>query len=517
MHLTQPGVSRHWKVRDHLTPGSPQVQSAGPEPSRAERIIPRAAACFFTAVILLYAGFIGISNWAADEYDDFGRLAREGWHEVWYRLRWSPRPISEPLFLFYGWTVNQLRRPLITPFLGFLWCVFLFAGLWTYWQAGRERRPHREWATPELLLCLALMASFVSGGSMTEVFYWPAGAVNCLLTLAATLLLFLQTIHGRLATPSGRRIAGACLMVAACSNEMGASLVLVYAVVQVSARAARWRTSASRGPVTWWLAPAIVAGLVIVGLQAFRMGVTERPVARAGENGLGSLVMLGLRALSSEVLGLSFRPDGRIILSGRLLSEVLIALGIALCWSRLRKSSREVGWDTAVLAVALLLSTVLTIAASEVKFHAVCCSRHETMRRCWILMCLAGVAIAIFGPRWLEGLRQRSAILLASLLLCMGVIVAWHVKPELGEYRNYAATYHALHENFRSGFNPHDNRMTFLLLPPGGIIYQQQVPPGVYHRDQPGPAYVQYVLRFFNKQTMVVRSAQEWMGKPGPQ
>src|SRR5437588_5236649 len=51
--------------------------------------------CFLAAVILLHLGLVGLGQWLADEYDDFGRLERDGWSFLWDRLKWSPRPFSE--------------------------------------------------------------------------------------------------------------------------------------------------------------------------------------------------------------------------------------------------------------------------------------------------------------------------------------------------------------------------------------------------------------------------------------
>ena len=228
-----------------------------------------------------------------------------------------------------------------------------------------------------------------------------------------------------------------------------------------------------------------------------------------------SLVGVGVRAVVSETLGISVRPDGRLVVNSRLLSEALLALGIALCWSRRRKIVAAGIRDAALLSAALLLSSILTIAASELHFHAVCCQRHETVRRCWILMGFAGIAIAIAASRWKETLRPRTGPWLASILLCAGIVVAWHTRPVFREYRIYGSIYYALDHNFRSGFTPGEDPMTFLLLPAGGIIYQQQLPPGVYYLDQ-SPPYVRYVLHFFNKHAMLVRSADEWMKQATP-
>jgi hypothetical protein len=432
-------------------------------------------------------------------------------------LQWSPRPFSEPLFLAYGWTVNELRRPLIVPFLLLLWAMFLAAGLFTYWQQRRERKAQARSAS--LQISLALMASFVSGGAIAEVFYWPAGAVECLPTVAAALLLFLLTVHGKLSTVIGRRLACLCLLIAAGSSEMGAGFVLVYAALQLLGRVTAKRIqprSEPRQSILWWLAPAVVALLVLVGLAAYRLRLNERPVEQTPAVAEVPLVSLGARAVASEMLGLSVRPDGRMAVNSRLLSEVLLALGIALCWSCLDGLSTRVSRDTGLLAAALLISSVLTIAASELQFHAVCCSRHETVRRCWILMGFAGLAIAIAGARWNETFRPRTGTWLASVLLCAGVIVIWHTRPVLREYGVYGRIHYALDHNFRSGFASGEEPLNFLLIPAGGIIYQQQVPAGTYSLDDTPPPYVAYVLRFFNKRVMVVRSADEWMRPSRP-
>jgi len=193
--------------------------------------------------------------------------------------------------------------------------------------------------------------------------------------------------------------------------------------------------------------------------------------------------------------------------------DVLLAVGVALCWSRFGNSSKNVLRDTVALSTALLFASLLTIAAAEIQFHAICCQRHETLRRCWILMGLSGIAIVSVGPLWVKRFRQRSISTPASILLCAGVVVAWHPTPVLGAYRIYGALHRALDQNFQSGFNPASGEMTFLLLPSGDLTYQEQIAPGSYTRNSGNPVYVQSILRFFDKQCIIVRSADEWLGR----
>jgi hypothetical protein len=483
---------------------------------RVNRTIPRMAASFLVAVILVYLGLIGQGQWLPDEYDDFGRLARDGWHALALRLEWSPRPLSELVFYGYGWLVNHSHRSLIIPFLALLWAGFLCAGLLTYWQSRRHRDRHDKIIAPELLAGLALMASFLADGEVMEVFYWPAGAVAYLLTLSATLLLFLQVARGRLAMPEGPRLCGLCLLVAACSSEVGTTFVLAYAAIQ----ALLWTIDAlqnkgsevARNRCLWWIIPGLPALMVLLILQMNRFHAVEHPIIYLpGTWGhpLASLIA-GLRELALELFGVKLNAHGGLALNGRFASETLLAIGLAIYWSRFGRLARAVARQTIALSAAFLLASWLTIAASELHFGAVCCQRHEVIRRCWILMALTGIAIVGLNSA-AQRLRQNAVLNVAPLLLCMAIIVAWHTKPVIRQYRIYGAMDHEMNENFRSGFNPDNAKMIFLSPPPSGLIHGAQIAPGLYTRSSPGEGYPQYILTFFGKERMVVRSADDWL------
>jgi hypothetical protein len=362
---------------------------------------------------------------------------------------------------------------------------------------------------------LALMASFLAGGEVMEVFYWPAGAVAYLSTLSATLLLFLQIARGRLVTPSGRRLCSFCLLVAACSSEVGTTFVLSYAAIQgvlwVIGAIQKKGRDVSRDPFLWWTIPGVTAVLVLVTLQMNRFQAVEHPVTYLpGTLGhpLASLTA-GLRELVLEVFGVRVNPHG-LAVSGRFASEILLAIGVAFCWSRFGRLARAIAWQTIAVSAAFLLASWLTIAAAELHFGAVCCQRHEVIRRCWILMSLAGIAIVGLSSA-AQRLRQRTVLNVAPLLLCAGIVVAWHTKPVIRQYRTYGTMYGAMDQNFRSGFNPDDAQMIFLSPPPDGLIHGAEIAPGLYTRSSPGEGYPQYILIFFGKERVVVRSADDWL------
>ncbi len=151
---------------------------------------------FLSFIVLSYMGLIALGRWQLDEYAEFYKMRDQNLtHYLLERLTWSPRPISEVLYCSYGWMVNHFHHQFIVPILSALWVAFLAAGFLTFWRKRRDGSAEDSW--PSLLIALTLVSLFLAGGHTTEVFYWPAGAVAYIPTLAATLLLFLQVIEGR--------------------------------------------------------------------------------------------------------------------------------------------------------------------------------------------------------------------------------------------------------------------------------------------------------------------------------
>src|SRR5271165_1877507 len=163
--------------------------SPRPSSARLVKILRIASYAILWAILLAYAGLIGLGRWNLDEYY-LAYWIRHG-YTLGQRLWFSPRFLSEPLFFLYLSAVNVLHRPLLVPFLGFLWAGFLVAGLLTSW----EKRGETELGQTRhnlSLISVTLLVLFLCSGYVTEVFYWPAGAVAYLPTVAASLLLFLQ-------------------------------------------------------------------------------------------------------------------------------------------------------------------------------------------------------------------------------------------------------------------------------------------------------------------------------------
>jgi hypothetical protein len=486
-----------------------------PTSLRTTRMVQWAVASFLSTVVSLYLGLIGLGQWYADEYGDFAMLADQGWGAILTRIRWSPRPVSEFLFCSYGSLVNRLHDPLIVPFLAVLWAGFLIAGLLTC-MGIRWNRPKEDF-WPDLLVALALMAFSVAYGPIMEVFYWPAGAAAYLPTLSATFLLFLQVVRGRLATSRGRRLCSACLLVAACSSETGAILVASYALILAIESAIaiqRGRNTSGRRFPGWWLIPGVISVLLLGVVRLYRYNAVERPIS-AVSSALGHpfvSLLAGGKELVLEMLGQTVHSGAWFGLGSILPSEFLLAAGASLCWSRLGRLPRTTRSQVVTLSSAFLLGCLLTIAAAELHFGAVCCRQHEVIRRCWILLSLTGFAIVLLNSSVTYFRDHPVSPLIGPILLCSAIFVVWHVSPLFKEYRFYGALKQATEQNFQSGFNPHNTEMIFLLQPPDALIAGEQVPAGRYTLDSLGPEYPHYILRFFHKQSIVVRPANDWLG-----
>lgn len=430
-------------------------------------------------------------------------------------MRWSPRPISELLFCSYGWLVNHLHRPLIGAFLGLLWFILIATALLTFLQ--NRRRWSNSGIAPDLPVSLALLALFVAGGGHTLwVLYWPAGAVAYLPTLAATMLLFFQVAHGRLSTMQGRFLCSCCLIVASFTSEMGATFGVCYGGLQAAKYFAfRKQQTCPRRYGAWWMVPTILSTIPLLLVSVNRFSVAELPAVTFGPtkgHPVSSLIA-GAQELAMEILGRSVHHLGAHGLGSRLLSEILLIVGVGLCWSVFGSVCRQTTGQVLAVIAALLLAALLTLAAANLHFGVVCCDQHETLRRCWILLCFAGAGILLSNSlprtRWAQVADPYS---LGCVLLCAAVLVAWHIRPLIQSYQMYAAVRKATAHNFDMGFQENESHMTYWLLPQT-LIAQPQIPPGPHGPSASERIDVRAILQFFKKENLVAVPPADWLSR----
>lgn len=394
------------------------------------------------------------------------------------------------------------------PFLGLLWSGFIAAGLLTFFHTRGERSRKENWLV--LLAALALMASFLTGGGLTEAFYWPVGAVAYLVTLSSTLLFFWQTAHGRLATAEGRRVCSIALIIAACSSEMGAMFVASYALAQASGFAIRKLPNRLDQPagaaVLWWLSPAVLSLAVLIAIGLNRFHEVE-PAFTVASSTLGqplASAAVGIRELVRELLGTAPGP-APFRFTSRLPSEVLLLIGVGLCF-RTNRVSKAVARHIGELIAAFLMACLLSLTSSYLHFGTAGGQRHVLLRHCWILMSASGAGILLLAVPGKKRLRLHAInVTAAPVVLCLAVLTSWHIKELFREYKAYPAISRAIRANFESGFQQGSDQMTYVLPPNKGVLAFAQIEPGTYTVRSSGAFYPIYILKFFRKESLVVR------------
>ncbi len=423
------------------------------------------------AVLCLHAALLPEGHWQGDEFFCAG-YAREGKLRFLWQTRitgWSPRPLSELLYYAFCRAAAALRQPLTVPFLAVLWTLLLAATL----ASARRAAPG-----PRVLIGLATLCMFLLGHPVAEMFYWPAGAVAYLTTLAATTLALFLIIDGRTGSRSGMVALSAALTACAASSESGAMAAAPLALGLAVAGPQR-----RHAPLL--LPPLLVTGFVFWTLAHHRLVSPEAVVHAPPLRHL----MRSLRPVPRALLD-DIRPAWP--------SRLLFLFGVRWCWSRALPSAGAPR-TLAIFAGALMLGASATIAAGLFQFGVPCCQRHDTLRQGWVVLGL--VALAVASTRW----PARAALsrlgppaLAAACLLGLA--------PRLGAIAGDFRLMHAIgasnRANWRAGRDPTIQAMTFRLPPTAAIAGDQDIPAGRYSEPAADAWYAHGMMHFFGKRSI---------------
>jgi hypothetical protein len=436
---------------------------------------PYLPSCLLACISLAYAGLLPRSRWQGDEYLDFAVFREQGWRLIEYRLlHWSPRPVAELLLGLYATAVNGLHRPLAASCDALLWAGLMAACVVPAWFGAP--RP------PRLFLGLAFFCLFLLGHGVSEVFFWPAGGVAYLPTLAGAVWLFWSVADRR-------RAAAACaLVLAAWSSEMGMLLVLAFCLC---AGLARFRAG---WPGLWWLLPgAIAAGLAAILLAGGRVAAATISTESATQHHPWASLIAAVPASGAELLAIGHQS---------LAAKLAILIGFrwsALAWRR----PPGQGVELAALGVALLGAAFISVAAAFFQFGDLCCERHETMRECYLVLAMAafGAASASFWPR---PAPAPWCVKLPVLAICLSLFVA--SLPQIAAaYRLVPQAIRARAATWHSGMSAGTQDMVLTLGPVGGLIGNGEfLAPGTIAQRKGAPWYIDGVLQFFGKTRLTV-------------
>ncbi len=429
------------------------------------------------AVLCLHAALLPEGHWQGDEFFCAG-YAREGRLRFLWQTRitgWSPRPLSEVLYYVFCRAAAALRQPLTVPFLALLWGVLVAATLASARRAA---------AGPRMLIGLATLCMFLLGHPVAEMFYWPAGAVAYLTTLAAATLALFLIVDGRTGGRSGALALSAALTACAASSESGAMAAAPLALGLALAPPHRRCAGLLLPP------PLLVTGFVFWTLAHHRL-VSPEAVVHAPP----------LRHLMQ-----SLRPVPRVLLDDirpAWPSRLLFLFGVRWCWSRTAASARATRDQTlhalAAFAAALTLAASATIAAGLFQFGVLCCQRHDTLRQGWLVLGL--VALAVASTRWPARpalSRLGPPVLAAACLLGL----APRLGAIVGDFRLMHAIGASNRANWRAGRDPTIQAMTFRLPPTAAIAGDQDIPAGRYSERAADAWYAHGMMHFFGKRSI---------------
>ncbi|MBS0558735.1 MAG: hypothetical protein JSR21_01660 [Proteobacteria bacterium] len=432
------------------------------------------------AVLAAYAALLPAGKWQGDDYLAAWFVGARGWRILLDRIGgWSPRPLAEILSCLYFAASDALDRPLIAPFLAFLW-----AGvLGTVALAARAAGLRAPLGLAALWFALALLPARPG-----EMFYWPMGAVAylpCWAGLAAATALHLGDARRR-----GAALAAA-LAAAALSAEIGALTALLYAVLAAAAAT----SDRSMRPRLRLLLPALCGAAVCLAVLRGRMQgmgeVMDRASGLAGD--WPASIRAAAPAFAREAAGIEGLP-----LAAGIAVKLAVLAGLPPD-ARLDPPARRLA---AVWAVALLIGAGASVALAFHQFGTLCCGRHAALRQGMVLLALAALGAA-FGFAALPAAPRR-----IGLAVALAALLAVRAAPLAAEWRALPAVAEARWRTWGSGLGPGE-AMTLTLAPPGGVTNADSLPPGTYARstDQPfgdTPWYAWGVMARFGKQRLTI-------------
>ncbi len=454
-------------------------------------------AVFMAAVLALHAALLPGGRWDGDEYFDFSMLRLLGWHFIWLRFYdWSPRPVSELALWLYDGAVTLHHGPLIAPFLALLWSILIGATAAAIW------RPRMLGAPWRLAVALSVLAMFLLGHVVNEMFYWPQASAPYLLALAGMAVTALRLIGGHRQTRRDRLILGSALLLAAWSSETGQLFTLGCCGVLLLAGLPDLlrRPAAAVRDQAWFLLPLAGALAMVFILVFFRVTKATAGLDPASPyfHHLGPSLLGTLHSLQAEFVDSDpYRPDPGPY--GKLVTYSLLFAGLLASLRAGNLGRALTGRYALALLGGILLSAFGSILAAHFQFGVLCCERHHTFRQCLVvLLVLVLAAIAArFGRTDAPWPRIAGPLCLVAATL---ISLSTRLPQLINDYGILRTDIQMTAQNWAAEREP-GTSMVFHMPVHGQVLEGLAWTPGPVTRDGPGPFYYSAMLRYFGKLT----------------
>jgi hypothetical protein len=460
-------------------------------------VVALAAFIILTHAVLIYGGY-----WNSDEYFHFARYHTIGLRYLGFRLLHdSPRPVSEITLYVYSVAVEWAGKPLIPPFLAILW-VTLIGG-----AVAAARLTSLGTSLSRLTLGLSLVAMFLLGHGISEMFYWPMAASAYLPALAGITVAAFQIIDGGTATPRGRLICCTGISVAALCVEPGMFVAFGFSVAMalmtVPSLLHGGRENDS-GPIVWWLVPLLISGGVLACALMFRVGNATAEPGQSATYFHHFLpgVSRTLELLPTE-LAFGDAPDSASKKAAILMIKILAFLGFygVLHEAPTKVCSRR---HSSAFAIGLCTSIVLTMLASLYQYGAWGMTRQRTWLQCLLLVLLLVMA-HLATLRWRMPARVAAVAGPICLIAAMGIGMAPRTVGLLNDYAMLPRIRNEQRQTWASGKNSSTDSMRLVLPPAGRVLDTLQWRTGHFTMTDnllETPWYIGGVLDYFDKKSV---------------
>ena len=447
-------------------------------------LLPGLCCCLMLGVVASYAALLPRARWQGDEYMVFARLRAGGWGYFahWY-LTWSPRLVSNLFYGAYGAAVLAWHRPFAGSCMVVLWAALACACVLPAWFTNENR-------LPRVVAGLSLFAAFLVGHSVSEVFYWPAGGLSYIPTLAGVVWLFWLLLDGMGLRVRRQVCAGLALVIVAGSSEVGIFAALsIAAGVSCVQLGLSWRRSA-------WVLPGVAVAVADLALVLHgRVGTIE---VGGGDplvlHHAGAALMQAIPAFARGFVRPDFAGGAPLSAPNSLLSRLLILAGAHWTFGKTRAPGL-----LPAFGAALLLAAFASLASGYFQFGRLCCSRHDTMRACFIAL-----AAAAFGAAWPYWRPNAGAAAFAGAVL---VLFLPATPALLADHRSMDRAVSARAQTWASGTSPGDT-MVFIVEPPGRLIDGYGFTPGFASASRDAAWWQLGVLQFFGKRSVLFEAGK---------
>ncbi|WP_416356111.1 hypothetical protein ACLNGM_18820 [Aureimonas phyllosphaerae] len=457
-------------------------------------------------LVLAMLALTPLGHWQMDELLMMRAFRDRGLSALFGRITsWSPRPLSETLLYVYSSVVHTTGRQLTGTFLLCLWNLLILACLV---PAALVRTNDLVARRAALLVALTVLALFVCGHPVAEVFYWSQAAaayIPSIALIAAPLLCLVLAGHrtGRL----DGLVAG-CVSLAAMASEVGAFFAVAFgAAGLLLSVGGRWRDTgalAVRRRDAMFLAP-LLAGLTILFMLAnARFGseaeIFDATIARHLLPSIG----WSLSTFPADALAIDLGPSTPQGFALGLVSRAALLVLCVFAFSRIPGTEQSgLRLVVACFALAALASALFSLFAAYYQFGVNCCERHQTIRSQLVVVALVAVGWLLAWSPWAVPLRHRGVAWMAVASVVAVASSAAHMPAAIAhDIARYGEILQARAANWQDALSP-DPEMKLRLSHRGEIIGSIYAPAGDFRDEDATPRPLRAMMQYFGKSRII--------------